>query len=82
MESIGLFEAKTHFSALLERVANGETIEITRRGRRPVALLTPPERPAQRDLRKVVEEIKKIRVRNRLGPGLTIRQLIDEGRRF
>jgi prevent-host-death family protein len=81
MESIGLFEAKTHFSALLERVANGETIEITRRGR-PVALLTPPERPAQRDLRKVVEEIKKIRKRNRLGPGLTIRQLIDEGRRF
>jgi prevent-host-death family protein len=81
MESIGLFEAKTHFSALLERVANGETIEITRRGR-PVALLTPPERPVQRDLRKVVEEIKKIRKRNRLGPGLTIRQLIDEGRRF
>ena len=81
MKEVGVLEAKTHFSALLERVANGETIEITRRGR-PIALLTPPARPPRRDLRRAVEEIKKIRECNRLGPGLTIRQLINEGRRF
>ena len=40
MERVGAFEAKTHFSALLERVAKGETIAITRRGRL-VARLVP-----------------------------------------
>ena len=35
-------EAKIHLSALLDDVARGETIIITKRGR-PVARLTPPE---------------------------------------
>lgn len=30
---IGTFEAKTKLSALFDRVVNGETIQITRRGR-------------------------------------------------
>ncbi|MBM3596882.1 MAG: type II toxin-antitoxin system prevent-host-death family antitoxin [Alphaproteobacteria bacterium] len=40
MAEIGAFEAKTQFSRLLARVARGETITITRRGK-VVALLTP-----------------------------------------
>ena len=40
MSTVGAFEAKTHFSALLERVERGEEIVITRRGK-PVARLTP-----------------------------------------
>jgi prevent-host-death family protein len=32
MESVGAFEAKTHWAALLDRVARGETITITRHG--------------------------------------------------
>ena len=43
MTSIGAFEAKTHFSQLLERVARGEEIVITRRGK-PVAVLAPYRR--------------------------------------
>lgn len=39
--SVGAFEAKTHLSALLERVERGEEIVITRHGR-PVARLLPP----------------------------------------
>lgn len=38
--SIGSFEAKTHFSQLIERVSRGEEIMITRRGK-PVAKLVP-----------------------------------------
>jgi prevent-host-death family protein len=81
MHTVGTFEAKTRLSALLERVARGETIQITKRGR-PVALLTPPTPAIGRDARKAVEEIKKLGARHSLGPGLTIRRLIDEGRRF
>lgn len=40
MREIGAFEAKTHLSALLEAVAGGEEIVITRRGK-PIAKLVP-----------------------------------------
>jgi prevent-host-death family protein len=40
MREIGAFEAKTHLSALLEAVAGGEEIVITRRGK-PIAKLAP-----------------------------------------
>ena len=40
IELVGAFEAKTHLSALLERVATGESFRITKRGR-PVADLRP-----------------------------------------
>ncbi len=40
MREVGSFEAKTHLSALLEEVATGASITITRRGK-PVAQLVP-----------------------------------------
>lgn len=43
MATVGAFEAKTHFSRLLERVESGEEITITRRGE-PVAKLVPADR--------------------------------------
>jgi prevent-host-death family protein len=39
MNSVGLANAKAHLSELIEQVAGGETIFITRRGK-PVAQLT------------------------------------------
>lgn len=44
---IGAFDAKTHLSALLDRVEAGETITITRHGK-PVALLTPAPKAGER----------------------------------
>jgi prevent-host-death family protein len=41
-ETIGAFEAKTHFSSLLEKARQGTVIVVTRRGR-PVAQLGPTE---------------------------------------
>ncbi len=38
--SIGAFEAKTHFSALLNRIEHGEEIIITKHGK-AIARLTP-----------------------------------------
>ncbi|HMA46556.1 MAG TPA: type II toxin-antitoxin system prevent-host-death family antitoxin [Frankiaceae bacterium] len=43
--SIGVHEAKTHLSRLLERVRTGEEVEITNRGR-VVARLVGPRRQA------------------------------------
>lgn len=41
IKEVGTFEAKTHLSRLLDEVAGGETIYITKHGRR-VAELRPP----------------------------------------
>jgi prevent-host-death family protein len=40
--SVGAFEAKTHFSQLIERAIHGEVIFITRRGK-PVAKIVPAD---------------------------------------
>ena len=48
-KSVGVHEAKTHLSRLLERVSAGEEIVITRRGEE-VARLVPPREGAPRRL--------------------------------
>ena len=80
MKTVGAFEAKTHFNQLLAKAAAGESIRITRRGI-PVATLVPAGDDARKDLKEVVEEIRKVRQGANLR-GLTIRELIDEGRRY
>ena len=53
---IGVFEAKTRLSELLERVERGEEVLITRRGA-PVARLSAlAARPSKIDLEKVFAE--------------------------
>ncbi len=83
MESIGSFEAKIHLPQLLERVAKGEEFTITEHGK-PVARLIPPAIAAEPkpDVRQVIEELKAFRKGNTLGEGLSVRDLIEEGRRF
>ncbi|MBM3521918.1 MAG: type II toxin-antitoxin system Phd/YefM family antitoxin [Alphaproteobacteria bacterium] len=80
MDSIGAFEAKTHLSSLLERVARGEEFTITRRGQ-PVARLVPVKRVAgSASAGDTVQQLKILRAGHRLG-GLSIRKLLSEGRR-
>jgi prevent-host-death family protein len=80
MNTVGLFDAKTHLSALLERVAQGEEITITKHGV-PVALLIPAANRRKKDPKKVAEHIRGLRQGARL-EGVTIRQLLEEGRRY
>lgn len=47
MKSVATNEAKTHLSALLQEVSEGETVLITR-GRKPLAKLVPYEEPVSR----------------------------------
>ncbi|MDM8007654.1 MAG: type II toxin-antitoxin system prevent-host-death family antitoxin [Phycisphaerae bacterium] len=76
---VGAYDAKAHFSELLERVENGEEVTITRHGS-PVAKMvpvkksmTPEERMAA--IRRWQESSKGLT----LG-GLKVRDLINEGR--
>ena len=83
METVGSFEAKTHLPQLLERAANGEEFTITKHGK-PVARLVPPRAEpvkAASDVRAAVEAMKRFRKGRTLG-GLSIREMIEEGRRF
>ncbi len=80
MKTVGAFEAKTHLNELLREVSQGKTIRITRRGI-PVAKLVPDGEEQPCDLQGVVHEMREIRKGANLR-GLTIRKLIDEGRRY
>lgn len=80
MRKFGSFEAKNKLAELLDAVEQGEEIMITRRGK-PVAKLVRPD--ARGDTTKAVEAAKRVmRIREgiALGKGVTIRQLIDDGR--
>jgi prevent-host-death family protein len=81
MTSFGIYEAKTHLPQLVERVAHGEEILITRHGK-AVALLTAPPKEDGLDVREIIRRMRELRKGVTLGPDLTIRQMIDEGRRF
>ncbi len=79
MESIGAYEAKTHLPRLLERVARGERITITKHGV-PVAVLQPPAYQRKGAPKQAIADLRKFREKNRL-QGLSIRNMILEGRR-
>ena len=79
MITVGAFEAKTQLSALLNKVAQGEEVVITRHGK-PVARLT---RICQFDRERAdaaFAELKRLRENTSLG-GLSWKELRDAGRR-
>ena len=77
MRTVGLFEAKQKLSELVERAGEGEKIGITRRGKL-AAVLVPP--PPDASLRDIFEDVEKIRKRAKVGRGVNVRDLIEEGR--
>jgi prevent-host-death family protein len=79
METVGAYQAKTHLPKLLERVMKGDRITITKHGV-PIAVLQPFEPDKHIDIRSVILDILKFREKNKL-PGLSIREMIEEGRR-
>ena len=81
MQNIGAFQAKTHLSQLLNAVENQkETIAITRHGH-IVALLVPPQQTAINPVTQAIDTINRLRKGVTLGKNLTIKQLIEQGRR-
>jgi prevent-host-death family protein len=80
VRTIGAYEAKTHLPRLLDEVEKGERITITKHGR-PVAVLVPPDAAPAVDVEAVMERMREFRKGNNLR-GLSIRELIDDGRLY
>ncbi len=79
MSSVGAYEAKTHLPQLLNRVAKGERITITKHGI-PVAILHPPESMKKSLPRETIANLREFRKSHSL-KGLSLKQMIEEGRR-
>jgi prevent-host-death family protein len=77
--TVGTFEAKTHLSELLERVAEGESFVITRRGQAIARLV--PARPVATPLSidAIVAGARALRAAVHASD-TEIRSWIDEGR--
>jgi prevent-host-death family protein len=80
MGAVSSYEAKTHLSKLLKRASEGEPITITKHGV-SVAKLVPAGSSKKSDVRTLIQEIRKFRKGHTLG-GMSLREMIDEGRRF
>jgi prevent-host-death family protein len=79
MERVGAYEAKTHLPKLLEQVAKGNRVTITKHGV-PVAVLGPYDPENNVGIELVIKQLYEFRENNTLS-GLTIREMIEEGRR-
>ena len=80
MEMIGAYEAKTHLPRLLDRVAHGESLTITRHGR-PIARLVPVtggREQAQEAAARIIERRRHLK-RTPLAELMTA---IHEGHRY
>jgi prevent-host-death family protein len=80
MVKVGAYEAKTQFSALLEKVEQGEEIVITRHGR-PVARLVKADAADRADVDAAIERIKELRKGITIGEG-GWKAARDEGRKY
>jgi prevent-host-death family protein len=81
-QQIGAFEAKTHFSQLINEVERGADYVVTRRGK-PVAKIIPFEQKPEMTRQEAFEKLKEMRKLFRGEPGsFNIREAIEEGRRY
>jgi prevent-host-death family protein len=80
MHTVGVFEAKNKLTALIDEVESGGEVIITRRGK-PVARLTSFDPGFDREkARRVAEGLRAASKGLTLG-GLSLKDLIAEGRR-
>ncbi|GGH64860.1 hypothetical protein GCM10010975_32080 [Comamonas phosphati] len=60
MQSVGIYEAKTRFSALIELVEQGEEVRITRHGKEVVRMLPVRRKPVITD-EQIARELEQIK---------------------
>lgn len=79
MKKVGVYEAKTRLSELLEKVEAGQEITITNHGE-PVARLVPARRRNRGEMRSLIEETRRLRRAVKIGR-VSLRGIIEQGRR-
>lgn len=80
MRTVGVFEAKQHFSELVAAVEAGEEVRVTRHGKEVVRMLPVRRKPviSREQIARELDAIAELHRRVRPGPGW--RELRDEGR--
>jgi prevent-host-death family protein len=79
MEKMSVYDAKAHFSELIERAQSGQATVITKRGR--VVAKVVPAKAAGWDRSAVLDEAEAFRKTVQIRGRVNIRKLIEEGRR-
>jgi prevent-host-death family protein len=77
--TIGIFEAKQKLSELVERASQGEEIVITHRGKERARLVGIAVKN-RRSAKEIFDSFARVRMK--LPKGMTVKDLIEEGRRF
>ena len=80
MHTVGAFDAKTHFAALLKQVEQGEEIVITKHGHPVAKLIAFTSQSNQETKKQAIQRIKEFGKDLKL-EGLDWKTLRDEGRR-
>jgi prevent-host-death family protein len=84
MKHVGIFEAKTHLSSLLDEVEKGGEVTITRHGKPVAKLVQTTAAFSPEEIERRRQAIKRIRERAReINLGVshkTIKKWINEGR--
>jgi prevent-host-death family protein len=80
LQKVSAFEAKTKLSELLRETEQGGSFIICRRGKEVARLVPPLKEEQEVDLKKVLSSFREIR--ERIPGKVSIRELIEEGRRF
>jgi prevent-host-death family protein len=79
-QKVSVFEAKTKLLDLLRETERGGSFVIYRRGKEVARLVPPVKEEQEVDLKKVLSSFREIR--ERIPGKVSIRQLVEEGRRF
>ncbi len=80
LQKVSAFDAKTKLSELLRETEQGGSFVIYRRGKEVARLLPPLKEEKGVNLKKVLGSFREIR--ERIPGRVSIRKLINEGRRF
>lgn len=82
MKHFGAFEAKTHFSEILNKVVNGEKFVITKHGVE-VAMIIPfsQQKESTNPIHDAIRALKKFRKGITLGKKLSIKEMLEKGRK-
>jgi len=76
---VGIYEAKSKLSQLVEKAEAGEEVILTRRGR-PVAKIVNVAPAVRRSRASLLREIRSLARRVRIPKRVSIREIVAEGR--
>ncbi|OGA02719.1 MAG: hypothetical protein A3H35_02060 [Betaproteobacteria bacterium RIFCSPLOWO2_02_FULL_62_17] len=78
MEKLSIYDAKAHFSRVIELAESGRTTAITKRGR-VVARIVPAREPVW-DRAEVLDEVEAVRRKLAVKKGFSVAELMAAGR--